>query len=171
MIISRTAAALLALVISGALPGAISSHAADLTWGDVRPVPCELGDPSFVAGQAGASPSPLPKSAGAGAKRRATGASSPAGGCPQGACGFRECPEPVSCRGGGCIFERCGAPTCEGGGCKFVACGALATCPGGGCDFADHTASVLVHSFCDGGGCTVDGFDVASDATSFAACE
>ena len=79
-----------------------------------------------------------------------------AGACPYGKCGFSSCPLPVSCRGGGCMFLNCTSPTCDGGGCKFVDC-AHPTCRGGACDFV-RTQTLLLDSFCPGGGCTNEGF-------------
>ena len=79
-----------------------------------------------------------------------------AAGCRAGACGFEGCAAPASCRGGGCVFASCTAPSCDGGGCKFVDSSAP-TCHGGGCDFV-RSKTILLDGFCDGGGCTIEGF-------------
>jgi len=76
--------------------------------------------------------------------------------CKAGRCGFQACSTLTRCRGGGCLFVGCTAPTCDGGGCKFVDC-THPTCGGGACDFV-NTETVLVDGFCSGGGCTIEGF-------------
>ena len=77
------------------------------------------------------------------------------GECKAGRCGFESCIAPT-CRGGGCVFSGATTPTCAGGGCKFVNC-ISPTCGGGGCDFVS-SKTLLLDGFCEGGGCTIDGF-------------
>jgi hypothetical protein len=39
------------------------------------------------------------------------------------------------------------------------------TCKGGGCDFKDNR-DILNKGFCDGGGCTYDGYPISSDISA-----
>jgi hypothetical protein len=81
--------------------------------------------------------------------------------CRSGKCEFFGCKDPVSCRGGACIYRECHSPTCEGGGCEFHSC-YHPSCPGGACAFYDLETG-LEKGYCLGGGCTIDGFEQEHD--------
>jgi len=95
--------------------------------------------------------------------------------CNQGGCRFRDCGKSendkreendeenrheASCGGGKCEYIDCVNPTCEGGACAFINC-LNATCSGGGCHHV-HPLHILKASYCDGGGCMLNGRHIPS---------
>ncbi|KAF0753682.1 hypothetical protein AaE_005619 [Aphanomyces astaci] len=81
--------------------------------------------------------------------------------CPHGGCVFRDCNEPVSCKGGLCDFMydvntsfNCKSPDCGGGVCTIVEA-EDGSCPGGLCNFVKPKRS-LKEDYCTGGLCLVD---------------
>lgn len=75
------------------------------------------------------------------------------GECPDGACRFEDCADPVSCDGGACIFINCTRPACNGGACIFDHCG-QPSCNGGACSFIG--VDWRGDGICEGGACSFD---------------
>lgn len=103
----------------------VTGKASELTWDNVLETSCEPASDLAAGGE-----------------------------CRGGRCGFRDCDLPVSCTGGGCLFDNCSDATCSGGACRFVG-STGGTCTGGGCEFS-APKTIVEEAHCTGGGCTLE---------------
>lgn len=96
--------------------------------------------------------------------------------CREGGCRFRDCDHiseehsnitdgSLTCDGGLCEFINCFKPSCRGGACTFIGC-TDASCYGGGCHHV-HPRNTLKESYCDGGGCRLNGKPLPSNLRNY----